>query len=121
MIRYPVNSDDFPLFFELHETRDKGRNTAEVIRSHSIPAGKIILLGDSGGDGPHFEWGATAGAHLIASMIKPSLDNYCREKDIAINLRFGLDYTRHERTSLPQELRTNFMDLAEIIDEIVNS
>ena len=121
MIRYPDNREIPPRYYELFETRDKGQNTAEVVQSMSIPDGKVILLGDSGGDGPHFEWGTAAGACLIASMTKPSLDKYCREKNIAINLRFGLDYSRRERESLPEELRINFMDLAEIIDGIVNS
>ena len=82
---------------QLFETRDKGKNTGAAIRSLKIPAQKVILLGDSGGDGPHFEWGSQAGAFLVGSMTKPSLDRFCREKDILINLRFGLDYSTGER------------------------
>ncbi len=121
MIRYPENSGFPPRVYELFETRDKGKNTGEAIRSQSIPTGKVILLGDSGGDGPHFEWGAAVGACLIGSMAKPSLATYCRKKNIEINLRFGLDYTRRERASLREELQINFMDLADTIEEIVNS
>jgi len=121
MIRYPQNTSDSWQVFKVLETRDKSKNTGEVARSLAIPAGKIILLGDSGGDGPHFEWGAAIGAFLIGSMTKPSLDNYCRTKNIEIDLRFGLDYSRHERASLREEVQLNFMDLKDTIGEIVRS
>jgi hypothetical protein len=84
-----------------------------------IPARKVILLGDSGGDGPHFEWGAKTGAFLVSSMTKPSLNDYCRNKDITINLRFGLDYSRGQNKDPQKESQINFMDLANTIDEIV--
>ena len=119
MISFPQNTSSSCRVFELLETRDKSKNTSAVARSLAIPAAKIILLGDSGGDGPHFEWGAAAGAYLIGSMTKPSLDNYCRTKAIEINLRFGLDYTRRGRASLREELQINFMDLTDTIGEIV--
>jgi 2-hydroxy-3-keto-5-methylthiopentenyl-1-phosphate phosphatase len=121
MISYPRKTGSSFRVYELLETGDKSKNTGEVARSQAIPAGKIILLGDSGGDGPHFEWGAAAGTYLIGCMTKPSLDNYCRRKAIDINLRFGLDYTRRERASLREELQINFMDVTDTIGEIVKS
>ena len=121
LIRYPQNTVDSFRVYKLLETWDKSENTGEVARSQGIPAGKIILLGDSGGDGPHFEWGAAAGCCLIGCMTKPSLEKYCRAKSIEINLRFGLDYTRREKVSLREELQINFMDLTDTIDEIVQS
>jgi hypothetical protein len=120
MIRYPALKSDPPHVYKLFETRDKGINTEAVVRSQAIPAGKIILLGDSGGDGPHFKWGAAEGAFLIGSMTKPSLDAYCREKDIKIDLRFGLDYSLGEKKDPHKELQINFMDLTTTIKEIVN-
>ena len=120
MISYPQNASTSCRMYELLETRDKGRNTAEVARSLAIPAAKIILLGDSGGDGPHFEWGAAEGAFLIGSMTKPSLDTYCRKKDIEIDLRFGLDYSRREKRHPQKESQVNFMVLTTMIEEIVN-
>jgi len=45
---------------------------------------------------------------------------YCRAKAIQINLRFGLDYTRAEKTDPQKELQVNFMDLAITIEDIVN-
>jgi 2-hydroxy-3-keto-5-methylthiopentenyl-1-phosphate phosphatase len=120
MIRYPENSGIPLRIYELFETQYKSKNTDEVARSLAIPAAKTILLGDSGGDGPHFEWGAAAGAYLIGSMTKPSLDNYCREKNIEINLRFGLDYSRREKRNSQEESQVNFMVLTTTIKEIVN-
>jgi 2-hydroxy-3-keto-5-methylthiopentenyl-1-phosphate phosphatase len=119
MLSYPRSAGSSFRIYELLETWDKSKNTGEVARSLAIPATKTILLGDSGGDGPHFEWGAAAGAYLIGCMTKPSLDNYCRTKAIEINLRFGLDYTRRGKASLREELQINFMDLTDTIGEIV--
>ena len=120
LIRYPQNTNGSCRFYELLETRDKSKNTDKVARSLAIPAAKIILLGDSGGDGPHFEWGRANGAFLVGSMTKPSLDVYCRKKDIEIDLRFGLDYSRREKRNPQEESQVNFMDLATTIEEIVD-
>ena len=117
MIRFPEGASDPQRIYELYETRDKARNTESVARHLDIPAKKIILVGDSGGDGPHFRWGAEAGAFLIGSMTKISLDNYCRQHDISINLRFGPDYSTAEM-SVGEKRRINFMDLTAIIDKI---
>ena len=121
LIRYPQKTDGSCRFYELLETRDKSKNTDKVARSLAIPAAKIILLGDSGGDGPHFEWGRANGAFLVGSMTKPSLDAYCRKKDIEIDLRFGLDYSRPEKRIPQEESQENFMDLATTIEKIVNT
>jgi hypothetical protein len=121
MISYPQHTGGFCQIYELLEIPDKGKNTGAVARSQAIPAAKIILLGDSGGDGPHFEWGAAVGAFLIGSMTKPSLATYCRTKSIEIDLRFGLDYTRREKKELQKELQINFMDLVDTICEVVGS
>ena len=120
LIRYPQNTNGSCRFYKLLETRDKRKNTDRVARSLVIPASKIILLGDSGGDGPHFEWGRANGAFLVGSMTKPSLDVYCRKMDIDIDLRFGLDYSRREKQNPQEEYKVNFMDLATTIEEIVD-
>ena len=119
IIRYPELDSDPASIYELLETRDKGRNTTAVAKAEAIPADKIILMGDSGGDGPHFEWGFQAGAFLIGSMTKASLDSYCREKDIVINLRFGLDYSKSAKKDSKRELEINFKDLTSRIEEIL--
>jgi 2-hydroxy-3-keto-5-methylthiopentenyl-1-phosphate phosphatase len=120
MIRYPRSARGSCRFYELLETRDKGKNTDRVVRSLAEPTAKIILLGDSGGDGSHFEWGRVNGAFLVGSMTKPSLDVYCRKKDIEIDLRFGLDYSRAEKRNPQEESQVNFMNLATTIEEIVD-
>ena len=119
MTRYPHCSTDPFEIYELLETRDKGRNTEAASKIESIPADKIILMGDSGGDGPHFEWGVKKGAFLIGSMTKASLDSYCREKDIAINFRFGLDYTQDKRKDFDTDLKIDFKDLVSTIEEFL--
>ena len=121
MIRFPECSSDPFFIYRVLETRDKAKITDSVIRSLKIPGQKTILLGDSGGDGPHFEWGSRAGAFLVGSMTKPSLDNYCRGKKINLNLRFGLDYSQEEKTDRQKEMQVNFMDLSTTIEEIINS
>ena len=120
MIRYPKHGRDPQYIFELLETRDKAKNSTSAIRLLGIPTERIILIGDSGGDGPHFEWGAKNGAFLIGSMTKPSLKDYCRKRDITIDLCFGVDYSEGENTDLQQEIPIDFMDLKTTIEEIIN-
>ena len=80
MVRYPNDRGDPPQIYELFEIGDKAINTEAVIRSFGIASDRVILMGDSGGDGPHFEWGSKTGAYLIGSMTKSSLDGYCSKK-----------------------------------------
>jgi len=119
MIRFAKYRSDPRYIYEMSETRDKGKNTGSAMRSLKIPARKIILLGDSGGDGPHFEWGSKVGAFLVGGMLKPSLDHFCREKDIFIDLRFGLDYSHGLSKNERKEMQVNFMDLTNTIEQIV--
>ena len=120
MIRYPNQDGDIPTYYVLNEIRDKSRNTAAVAHEYGIPAERIMLLGDSGGDGPHFEWGSKNGAFLIGSMTKPSLVDYCRVKNIRINLRFGIDNPRNHMIDTQSEGEVNFTDLAPVIDDVAN-
>jgi hypothetical protein len=120
MIRFRQNPGDAFCVHELLQTQDKGKNTGKVVRTWNVAANKLILLGDSGGDGPHFEWGAARGAFLIGSMTKPSLNDYCRDKNIVINRRFGLDYGEGEQEDRHKEMQIDYMDLVSTIEEIVN-
>jgi len=120
MVRYPENRSDPEYIYDLFETRDKVQNSQAVIRSLGIPANKIIVMGDSGGDGPHFEWGSNKNAFLIGSMTKSSLDDYCSRKNIRIDLRFGIDYSKEDKKDRHKEMQVNFMDLASKIEEVVN-
>lgn len=120
MVRYVRAAADSTRCFELNEIQDKSQNTAAAVRAHAIPADRIILLGDSGGDGPHFDWGSKTGAFLIGSMTKPSLADYCRTKNIRIDLRFGIDFSKQDQHDVQDELQVNFMDLAPVIERFVN-
>jgi len=121
LVRFAACSSDPRYIYDLFETGDKANNTETAIRSFGISSNKIILMGDSGGDGPHFEWGSKIGAFLIGSMTKATLDDYCRIKNIKINLRFGLDYTKDDKKDVKKEMQVNFMDLATTIEAIVNN
>ena len=118
MVRYPENKSDPDHIYDLFETADKAKNTEAAMHSLGISADKVILMGDSGGDGPHFEWGAKKGAYLIGSMTKQSLNDYCRKRSIEIDLRFGVDYSEGAEKDSQKEMQVNFMDLAATIEQI---
>jgi 2-hydroxy-3-keto-5-methylthiopentenyl-1-phosphate phosphatase len=120
MIRFSETGSDPRHIYDLFETGDKANNTETAIRSFGISSDRVVLMGDSGGDGPHFEWGSKTGAFLIASMTKSSLDEYCSKKNIEIDLRFGIDRTRDDKRNVREEMQVNFMDLATTIEDIIN-
>jgi len=91
MLRYPQSETDPTVMLDLFETRDKGRNTERIMRQLEGSDLPCIIVGDSGGDGPHFEWGAGSGAFLIGLMPKPSLLEYCDKKGVTIDLLVGSD------------------------------
>jgi len=120
MTRFPSGPCDPPEIYDLLEIPDKGQNTAVVIRKHVIAPGKAILMGDSGGDGPHFKWGAEQGALLIGSMTKSSLTDYCAKRGVTINVSFGCTYGPGETRDLAKEMGINFMDLVPVIEQYVD-
>jgi len=119
LFRFPAGAVDPPTILDLLETQDKGRNTAAVIAKMCIPAERVIVMGDSGGDGPHFEWAHQAGAFIISSMIKPSLAAYCDKKGITIRRRFGLVYGKDEARSVDKEMAVDFRELIGPIEEVL--
>jgi 2-hydroxy-3-keto-5-methylthiopentenyl-1-phosphate phosphatase len=120
MVRYAKGETDPNHVYDLVETQDKGRNTSAVAQRFNIPAEKIIVMGDSGGDGPHFEWGAGKGAFLIGSMTKLSLEHFCQTRDIGIDFHFGLSYRKGEEKDPQREMQTDFMNLSPRIAEYLN-
>ncbi len=120
MVRYPKGDADPRHIYDLFDTMDKGKNTESVVHSFNIPSNNIIIMGDSGGDGPHFEWGGANNAFLIANMTKPSLKRYCEQKSIPINAQFGPSYEEGEVKDLEKEMQVNFMDLAPIIEDFIS-
>jgi 2-hydroxy-3-keto-5-methylthiopentenyl-1-phosphate phosphatase len=119
MVRYPKQPSDPDVILDLIEIKDKGKNTEAAVRFFNIPVNKIILMGDSGGDGPHFEWGTKTDAFLIGSMTKPSLEKYCLKKNIHINMRFGVSDTADEKKDLKKDMQIDFMDLASLIEDLI--
>jgi 2-hydroxy-3-keto-5-methylthiopentenyl-1-phosphate phosphatase len=115
MISYPGREKKM---YEVQEIEDKAKNTAAVLQEYNIPAQKLIIMGDSGGDGPHFAWGASVGAHLVGSMTKLSLEKFCRKKRIEINTRFGVTYAEGEKKDLEREMEVNFVGLVRVIEEV---
>jgi hypothetical protein len=119
LVRYDRCATDPDVILALEEITDKSRHTAAVAEKFGITPDKIIIMGDSGGDGPHFHWGARHGATLIGSMVKPSLERYCAEREIAITHRFGHAYATGENISPEKESAHIFTDLIEIIEQII--
>ncbi|MGB9616555.1 MAG: hypothetical protein ACP5M0_02440 [Desulfomonilaceae bacterium] len=119
LIQFPDPSDGDRYALEVLEIDDKAKNTAHVMKEWGIPAAQTIVIGDSGGDGPHFVWGSQQNAHLIASMAKPSLVNYCASHNATIHRFFGVVYKSGQSRDLQQELQYNFVDLAPIVSEIL--
>jgi 2-hydroxy-3-keto-5-methylthiopentenyl-1-phosphate phosphatase len=120
MVRYAHQHTDPDYIFDLFEIKDKLKNTEAVARSFRIPSDKIILMGDSGGDGPHFKWGAGINALLIGSMTKPSLKKYCARHNVKIGIEFGISYAEGEHRDQQKEMMTNFIDLPPLIENYLN-
>ena len=80
-----------------------------------------MVIGDSGGDGPHFQWASNAGGHCIASMAKTSLQRYCHSRGIAIDTFFGLKYGEGEPRNVEEESKVDFMNLTDVLTNILGS
>jgi hypothetical protein len=119
LIAYPVSPADPPHMFALRETSDKAVYTQRVARQLGLAPDKIVIIGDSGGDGPHFEWGARQGAHLIGAMTKPSLTAYCQARGISIANRFGIVYGQGETPDREREMTVDFMALTGWVDKLL--
>lgn len=120
MIRYAHAPSDPPSLYDLREIEDKPANTQRLLRHHGIAAQKTVIMGDSGGDGPHFAWGARAGALLVGSMTKASLEGYCREMNLVIHHRFGLTYPEGTPRQPEKEMEVDFMGLVPLLEEVLS-
>ena len=118
MIRFPSASSDPPDIYALMEIDDKSKNTTAVIQNTGIAPSQTILMGDSGGDGPHFRWGVHQKATLIASMTKPSLADYCTDKHITPDVTFGYTFKKGETKNPSKEMAFNFLDLVDVIEQV---
>ncbi|MCF8040400.1 MAG: hypothetical protein K9K79_13920 [Desulfohalobiaceae bacterium] len=89
MLCYPESGSDPDRFYPLLEIEDKGKNTAKAMADFRIPKGKVVVVGDSGGDGPHFAWAGSRGGLLVASRPKSTLEAYCQSRGLSIDIRIG--------------------------------
>jgi phosphoglycolate phosphatase-like HAD superfamily hydrolase len=119
MLRYSKGPYDPERMVELFEIEDKATNTAAIARRYQISPEKIVIIGDSGGDGPHFEWGSRVGATLVGSMTKPSLSTYCQDKGVIIDHLFGHTYAESEKITLEKERSVNFLKLSDTIAQVM--
>ena len=110
------NQTDSYAYYALHEIADKPVNTDKAAKQFQIEPKNIIVIGDSGGDGPHFKWAAEQKAFRIASMAKPSLKTYCQDRQIEINHFFGLSYEAGETRRETDEMEVDFKDLIHYIE-----
>lgn len=117
LIRYPRSNTDPGSIYKLLEIQDKATNTNKIMQLSGIPAKKIFLIGDSGGDGPHFKWGTDQGSYLIGSMAKSSLMLYCEKNGIKINLLFGISPVKEDKAKPVKEGSVDFMELSRFIEE----
>ena len=112
MVRYPGWKSDPDAIYDLLEIQDKAKNTDAVARQYQIEADRIIVMGDSGGDGPHFEWGSKNGAFLIGSMTKYSLKSYCQSRGIHIDMHIGPSYGEGANKDPQKEMQADFTELS---------
>jgi hypothetical protein len=119
LVRYPAGPTDPGVVLELTETSDKGKNTAATAAAERLPGRRVIVMGDSGGDGPHFAWAHQAGAVAIGSMTKASLAGYCRERNTPIRVRFGRTYGPGEARNVDEEMAVDFRGLIPVIRELL--
>ena len=65
LIRFSGESEAPRYMYWVNEIEDKPKNTQSVMNSSGIGPNRVVIVGDSGGDGPHFRWGGSMGAYLI--------------------------------------------------------
>ncbi|MCA1959303.1 MAG: hypothetical protein LDL33_00805 [Desulfomonile sp.] len=116
LIRFAGADEDPRYSFLVRESDDKPKNTEAVLCTHGIPPERAIVIGDSGGDGPHFEWGSKVGAFRIAGMTKPSLVSFCKNREIIPHMLFGITYELGEARDLEREMGFYFNELSFLIE-----
>jgi phosphoserine phosphatase len=100
---------------EIREIEDKAVHTAGLRAELGIPADRVVVIGDSGGDGPHFAWAQSVGAYKIGSMTKRSLHTFCAERVVTIDHYFGVRFFENPSDAPEPDFRL----LKEVIGEIV--
>ena len=116
-LTFSAHKSDPEALFDLQEITDKPVNTAIAAKHFQIPSQNILVMGDSGGDGPHFKWAADQNVTRVASMAKPSLKSICTEQRIGIEHFFGISYQEGELRRHADEMQVDFRDLVPFIEE----
>jgi phosphoserine phosphatase len=117
LVVYPKGPRDPQRILELRETEDKGLHTEKVLRAHGIPPSRAVVVGDSGGDGPHFAWAAANGACTVGSMTKPSLQSFLERSNIRIDHRIGPSYAPGEPVNRRAEMEVDLMELSRFLTD----
>jgi 2-hydroxy-3-keto-5-methylthiopentenyl-1-phosphate phosphatase len=97
------------------EISDKPKCSSAIASKYGMSGDKILAIGDSGGDGPHFKWVHENGGFLIASMQKHSLAEFCQSNEVQIDFCFGRSYGRNEPRNLELEMTYDFTNLFPVI------
>jgi len=125
MVRFDEKPKGRMDILTLARISDKARNTQKVIDQYgignigNIGDDSIIVMGDSGGDGPHFKWGRQQNAFLIGCKAKPSLEKYCEENGISIDLRFGIPEMPEAKETAGKKTDVDFHHLRYPIQEFL--
>ena len=114
---FPAGESDPNVIFKLQEITDKPINTALAAKHFQIAPKNILVMGDSGGDGPHFKWAMEQNAICVASMAKPSLKVFCARQGIEIHQYFGISYENGEPRHEADEMRVDFRELVPFISD----
>ncbi len=119
-VKFARRTTDPGVIYPLSEISDKGVHTAAAAAQFKISSAHILVIGDSGGDGPHFQWAQSVGATMVTSMAKSSLLAYCQQNGIVPQYRFGHRYAIDEAIDPDKEMGYNFEALKKIISHVIN-
>ncbi len=117
-IAYPLTAGGPRFHLTVTEIADKPKNTQAVLTETGISPHRVMVMGDSGGDGPHFLWGAEQGCYLVGAMTKMSLSKYCQSHKITLNKRFGISYEPGQQRDIHEEMKYDYQELLSVIKEL---
>ncbi len=107
--------------YQVLEIEDKALNSQAVMERLGLTPARVVVMGDSGGDGPHFLWGGKNGAHLVGNMTKYSLQAFCDSSGVTIGRHFGMVYAKGEPRDLEREMSFDFKELTDVVREAMDS